>query len=319
MPSFKTVTLSALAATAVSALPSMPKLTHRQMQYHDLAKRQNEGAAAAGLNDFDILQFALTLENLEETFYRTGFQKFPDSDFQALGLSAETIADLKQIGKTEEEHVTFIQSALAQNGVKPVQACEYDFKFTDAAGMVATAGVLEAVGVSAYLGAAPLLADPALLGAAGSILTIEARHQSSIRVFGGSPAIPAGFDVPLGPRHVFSLAAPFITSCPEGSNLNVEAFPTLAMAEGQDAAAVAVGSRVRLASEGANGATHCAFTAGGVVPGGTKFTTFTEADGCDVPQGVNGVTYVSLTNDGPLNGVLSDDITVAGPIAMVLS
>lgn len=56
MPSFKTVALSALAATAASALPSQPKLTERQMQYHDLAKRQNAGAAASGLNDFDILQ-----------------------------------------------------------------------------------------------------------------------------------------------------------------------------------------------------------------------------------------------------------------------
>lgn len=261
----------------------------------------------------------MTLEHLEETFYRTGFQTFPDADFQALGLSAETIADLKQIGKTEESHVTFLQSALAQNGIAPVHACEYNFGFTDAAGMVATAGILEAVGVSAYLGAAPLLADPALLGAAGSILTIEARHQTAIRVFGASAAIPAGFDVPLGPRHVFSLAAPFITSCPDGSNLQVEAFPALAMADGQDPAAVAIGTRVRLASESASGATHCAFTAGGLVPGGTKFTAFTEADGCEVPHGVNGVTYVTLTSDGPLTGALTDDITVAGPMAMVLS
>lgn len=320
MPSFKTAVVSALAAAAsVSALPSTFKLSERQLQYHDLARRQNAGAAAAGLNDFDILQFALTLEHLEETFYRTGFQQFPDSDFAALGLNAQTISDLKQIGKTEEEHVTFLQSALAQNGIAPVRPCEYNFGFTDAAGMVATAGILEAVGVSAYLGAAPLLADPALLGAAGSILTIEARHQSSIRVFGASPAIPAGFDVALGPRHIFSLAAPFITSCPEGSNLAVEAFPTLAMADGVDPAALTVGSRVRLTSEATSGATHCAFTAGGLVPGGTKFMPFTEGEGCEVPHGVNGVTYVSLTSAGPLTGALTDDITLAGPIAMVLS
>ncbi|KAK0383583.1 hypothetical protein NLU13_9494 [Sarocladium strictum] len=320
MPSFKTVVLSALAAAvSVSALPSSVKLTERQLQYHELARRQNAGAAAAGLNDFDILQFALTLEHLEETFYRTGFQKFPDSDFAALGLSVQTIADLKQIGQTEAEHVTFLQSALAQSGVTPVLPCQYNFGFTDAAGMVATAGILEAVGVSAYLGAAPLLASPALLGAAGSILTIEARHQSSIRVFGASPAIPSAFDVPLTPRHVFSLAAPFITSCPDGSNLKVQAFPTMALAEGIQAASVSIGTSVRFTSSAASGATHCAFTAGGLAPGGTKFTPFTEAQGCDVPEGVNGVTYVSLTNAGPLTGALTDDITVAGPMAMVLS
>lgn len=197
--------------------------------------------------------------------------------------------------------------------------CEYDFGFTDAAGMVATAGVLEAVGVSAYMGAAPLLADPALLGAAASILTIEARHQSSIRVFGASPAVPQGFDVALGPRHVFSLAAPFIKSCPDGSNLKIEAFPALAMAEGQEAAAAVVGAKVRLASKGASGATHCAFTSGGLFPGGTKFTAFTEGEGCEVPQNVAGTTYVTLTNAAPLEGALTDDITVAGPMAMVIS
>jgi hypothetical protein len=57
MPSFKTAVLSAFAAAAsVSALPSSIRLSGRQLQYHDLAKRQNAGAAAAGLNDFDILQ-----------------------------------------------------------------------------------------------------------------------------------------------------------------------------------------------------------------------------------------------------------------------
>jgi hypothetical protein len=55
MPSFKAAAISLLAATA-AALPSMPKLTARQMEYHTVAKRQNAAAQALGLNDFDILQ-----------------------------------------------------------------------------------------------------------------------------------------------------------------------------------------------------------------------------------------------------------------------
>lgn len=204
--------------------------------------------------------------------------------------------------------------------MKPVQRCEYNFNFTDAAGMVATAAVLENVGVSAYLGAAPLLSDKSILGTAGSILTIEARHQSSIRVFSKQVAVPQAFDAPLGPRAVFSLAAPFIKACPEGSNLQVEAFPTLAMEQGQDASALAVGSTIKVTAEGAaSGATSCAFTSGGVMPGGTAFSNFTEAEGCKVPQGVAGVTYVSLTNSAPLTGALTDEIIVAGPMAVVLS
>ena len=53
------------------------------------------------------------------------------------------------MGQQEAIHVEFIETALRAAGVQPVQACEYDFKFTDAASMVGTAGVLEAVGVSA--------------------------------------------------------------------------------------------------------------------------------------------------------------------------
>lgn len=268
-----------------------------------------------------LLHFsALTLENLEETFYRQGFAKFPDSDFAALGLDPQQIADLKQIGKTEAEHVGLLQSALAQGGIQPVQACEYDFGFTDAKGMVGTAAVLENVGVSAYLGAAPLLSDKGILSTAGSILTIEARHQSSIRVFAKQEAVPSAFDAPLGPKAVFSIAAPFIKSCPSGSNLAITAFPKLAMAPGQDASAAGVGKSLKLkADDSAKGATHCAFTAGGVVPGGTAFAKFSESDGCTVPEGVAGVTYVSLASSAPLTGILTDDITMAGPMVVIVS
>ncbi|KAM0256896.1 hypothetical protein ACHAQJ_004718 [Trichoderma viride] len=316
MPSFKAAVISLLAATA-AALPSMPRLTARQLEYHAVAKRQNAAAQALGLNDFDILQFALTLENLENAFYQQGFAKFPASDFTALGLSQAQIQDLQQIGFTESEHVIILASSLAQNGIQPVQPCTYNFGFTDAAGMVQTAAILENVGISAYLGAAPLLASPAILGVAGSILTIEARHQSSIRVFSNQQAVPQGFDAPLGPKAVFSLAAPFISSCPTGSNLKLTAFPTLSLANPTDP--TTVNSIVKLQSAASASGKFCAFTSGGVTPGGTMFTPFTEADGCKVPEGVAGITYLSLSSAAPLTGALTDDITVAGPIAITVS
>ncbi|KAF5630913.1 stress response rds1p [Fusarium sp. NRRL 52700] len=320
MASLKTILFGLFATTAL-AMPSGPRFTKRQLQYHDLSKRQNAAAAASGLSDLDILQFALTLEHLEDTFYREAFLTLSDEAFAPLGLSTQTLDDIKAIGKTESSHVVLLQSALAGNGITPVQECKYDFKgaTADPAAMVATAAILESVGVSAYLGAAPLLSDPAILGTAGAILTVEARHQTAIRIFSQAKAVPQPLDTALGPRAVFSLAAPFITECPEGSNLKIEAFPSLAMAEGQDVKAVAIGTKVKLASEAAAGATHCGFTSGGQLPGGTKFTPFTEGEGCEVPQGAAGVVYVTLTSAGPLEGVLSDDITVAGPMVLTLS
>ncbi|PQK14991.1 hypothetical protein BB8028_0005g05090 [Beauveria bassiana] len=343
MPSLKTTMLAVLAATA-TAMPATVRLTPRQMQYHSLAKRQQEEAAAAGLSDFDILQFALTLENLENTFYQQGFARFPASDFAALGLDEQAINDLQQIGQTEAQHVGLLQSSLAQGGVQPVQPCEYEFGFTDAAGMVQTAAVLENIGLSAYLGAAPLLSDKAILGTAGSILTIEARHQSSIRVFSKQVAVPQAFDAPLSPRAVFSLAAPFIKSCPDGSNLKIDPFPKLAMmdgpagagegaaggngteeassssssssSEGGSSMTLSVGSEFRVQAEGGSEstATGCGFTSGSK----TFFSEFKEGK-CNVPENVAGVTYVTLTKETPLDGKLLDDNVVAGPMVVTIT
>ncbi|RYP24475.1 hypothetical protein DL765_000495 [Monosporascus sp. GIB2] len=313
--------VAGLAAVA-SAMPAQPKFTQRQTQIYDLAKRQNAAAAAMGLTDIDILEFALTLEWLEATFYQQGFAKFGDDQFAALGLTEQQIADLKDIGSSENTHVVFLQSAIAQAGFKPVQPCTYNFGFTDAAGMVATAAVLESVGVSAYLGAAPLVSDPGILGAAGSILTVEARHQSFIRVASGITASPSPFDTPLGPKAIFSLAAPFIESCPEGSNLVIEAFPALTLSEPTINAAgvnaLASGTPLKFQSTAAPGAKFCGFT-NSAAPGGTAFVPFTEADGCPLPQNIDGIVYVSLTSEAPSDGVITDAITLAGPMVLQLS
>lgn len=55
MPSFKSIIIALLAASA-SAMPASVRLTERQLQYHTLAKRQQENAQQSGLSDFDILQ-----------------------------------------------------------------------------------------------------------------------------------------------------------------------------------------------------------------------------------------------------------------------
>jgi hypothetical protein len=203
--------------------------------------------------------------------------------------------------------------------VQPVQPCTYNFDaaFASAQAMVTTAAVLEQVGVSAYLGAGPILADPSILGTAASILTVEARHQSFVRIGTGAAAAPNAFDTPLSPKQVFSLAAPFIQSCPAGSNLILTAFPTLTMSSPAAGTQVKIGDTLALASDAASSATACAFSVGGL-PGGTVFSAFTGGS-CVVPQNLVGVVYVNLASASPLTGVLTDDIIVAGPMVLQLS
>lgn len=66
------------------------------------------------------------------------------------------------------------------------------------------------------------------LTAAGSILTVESRHSAYIRNTIGQSPFPSPFDVPLEFNEVYTLAAPFIVSCPsENPALPVKAFPML--------------------------------------------------------------------------------------------
>jgi hypothetical protein len=94
--------------------------------------------------------------------------------------------------------------------------------------------VLEGVGVSAYLGAAAAIANKAYLTAAGSILTVEARHVSYIRAALGESPIPKPYDTPLDFNQVYSLAAQFITGfAPGTAALPFMAFPPLSVLASQ--------------------------------------------------------------------------------------
>ncbi|CCU77500.1 unnamed protein product [Blumeria hordei] len=313
--------------STTSALPGLPLLSPHAIRAYEagqqvrsalLETRQNpQTGLPDSVTDTDILEFALTLENLETAFYQQGFAKFPDSDFAALGLQQADIANLKSIGGTEATHVTTLAAAIAGTGAAPVQPCTYDFKFTNAAGMVATAGVLENVGVSAYLAAAPLVKSPAILTVAAEIVTVEARHQTFIRTASKAAAIPGPFDTPLGIRAVFSIAANFIQSCPNGSNLAITPFPALTMSPTQSMTKLIGGSEVRMESPAAMSATSCAFVNGGQT-GGSSFTPF-QNGACVVPMGLTGITYVHLASSTPGDGVLTDSITVAGPMVMTVN
>ena len=115
-------------------------------------------------------------------------------------------------------------------GVTPVAECTYAFGVTDVDSFVATASILEGVGVSAYLGAAADIMSKTYLTAAGSILTVEARHSSYLRAGLKQKPYPQAFDAPLTLDEVYSLASQFIVSCPESNPaLPVKAFPKLVL------------------------------------------------------------------------------------------
>lgn len=158
-----------------------------------LAAGKGRPPASFGSGDVGILNYALTLEYLEATFYKeaVGNIKFSDPHLAALA---------KKIASDEKAHVAFLRSAL---GSKAVAKPKFDFgvTVTDQAKFAATSQVLENTGVGAYFGQAFNIAKPADLAAAVSILTVEARHAGAIGFYNDMTAAavsPSGaFDKPV--------------------------------------------------------------------------------------------------------------------------
>ena len=73
-----------------------------------------------------------------------------------------------------------------------------------------TAQTFEDLGVSAYNGAAPQTKSKDVLGAAGSIAQVEARHAAAIRFLRGKPITDGAFDKALEMPAVLEAAKPFI-------------------------------------------------------------------------------------------------------------
>ncbi|KAL8843264.1 MAG: hypothetical protein Q9205_001400 [Flavoplaca limonia] len=300
--------VAAFAALAAAA-PAMNNL---------LAIRQ----AAPAITDADILNYALTLEHLEDNFYRQVLDKFSESDFADAGFDAAFYANLKTISKDESVHVSFLTAALKADNASAVAECTYDFGLTSVNMSIATASVLEGVGVSAYLGAAADIMSKNYLTAAGSILTVESRHSAYIRDALAQSPFPSPFDVPLTYNEVYTLAAPFIKSCPESNPpLPVKAFPTLT-ASPENPKTINSGTEITLLTDGytvkaADGQSqiYAAF----ITVTGPVFAEATPVEGGftvtvpEAPEGgapIAGQTYVVLTG---CNTVVTDMTTAAGP------
>jgi len=265
---------------------------------------------ADGVSDAVILNYALTLEHLENSFYRDGLAKYSVDDFKSAGFSEDAYNKIKTIAGDEATHVSFLTSALQAAGATPVAACSYQFGYKDVKSFLATASVLEGVGVSAYLGAAADIMSKTYLTAAGSILTVEARHSAYVRNTIGQSPFPQPFDNPLSYNEVYTLAAQFITGCPSGNApLPVKAFPALTATSADGA--IKTGSTVSLGVKNATfqGTVYAAF----ITVTGPIFVDVKAVNGAYqvvVPKGVAGQSYVVLTR---CNTAATDDPVVAGP------
>ncbi len=134
-----------------------------------------------------VLNFALTLEYLEDEYYRMGM------DSSGL-IPAETRGVFGQISKHETAHVNLLKSVL---GDKAVKKPNFDFtaggKFADVFSnyqtFLALSQAFEDTGVRAYKGqAGNLKSNAKILTTALQIHSVEARHAAEVRRLRGEKA-----------------------------------------------------------------------------------------------------------------------------------
>ncbi len=156
----------------------------------------------------DTLNFALTLEYIEDGFYRTAIKKnFIPKQYRTVFAT---------ISLHETQHVKFLSSALGAAAVKPPQADftaggKYADVFSNFDTFLTLSQTFEDLGVAAYKGqAGNLLENGDILTAALQIHSVEARHAAAVRRIGGKSAWDGAFDEPKSKDDVLAAAKPFL-------------------------------------------------------------------------------------------------------------
>ena len=190
---------------------------HRDSRETFLRKATVGGAALLGslsvvssgssqsANDVDILNYALTLEYLQSSFYTEAER------IRALRGKAREAAEV--VGAVERAHVQALRTAL---GMSAVGRPTFNFGGVteDQRQFLKTAVAFEDLAVGAYKAQAPRLQSKPILAVAISIHSVEARHAAWMRrLFGIVPAAEA-FDDPVSRPEATRIVAStgFITS-----------------------------------------------------------------------------------------------------------
>ncbi|MHB8656383.1 MAG: ferritin-like domain-containing protein [Solirubrobacteraceae bacterium] len=164
----------------------------------------NRPPASFGKGDIGILNFALTLEYLEATFYNEATEAqrlnafIPNNQPQAHTF-------LRAVTTDENQHVAALKKALGRKAIKKPRF-NYHGDNKNYRRFLDASFTFENEGVHAYSGQAFNITDPHVLAAALSIVTVEARHASVVGLIRNGSAYgitPNGaFDKPFGASRV---------------------------------------------------------------------------------------------------------------------
>ena len=179
-------------------------------------------AVDLGSGDLGVLNYAYALEQLEAAFYTQVIAK------PYAGMNRYEHSMLQDIKNHEVSHRTFFRNALGRHRIPDLTPNFSAVDFGDRLSVLKTASTFEDLGVSAYNGGGAAITNPKYLAAAGSIVSVEARHAAALRdmLYGLGPTFAGddvvndrGLDVARPPSRVLPLAAPFIATQISASQL----------------------------------------------------------------------------------------------------
>lgn len=132
----------------------------------------------------------------------------------------------RSIQDHENDHVDFLVNVLGEDA-RPKPTFK-NLKTSSYNSFVNLTMAFENTGVGAYLGAAPVINSPEYLAAAGSIMTVEARHAGWVNVYLNEQITlgNASFEMPLTPEQVVAAVSPYLVSLNGGPDLSYSEAPS---------------------------------------------------------------------------------------------
>ncbi|KAI0672178.1 ferritin-like domain-containing protein [Trametes maxima] len=245
--------------------------------------------AAPSSNDKGLLQFALTIKHLENSFFADGLAQYTKDDFVQAGFPSWVRGRFRQIADNEATHVALLQEELGNDAPA---ACSYNFGYTDVQSFVELAAKLESISAGAYLGLARHIDDKGTLNTGAAIAATEARQAGwiSSAVLKNQPWDGA-FETPISPSVAWSLIRDYIGDCP-GTNpdLPVVTLPGLKVSDSKPKAGDTITLEVTLKS-----AKKTTFYAAWIDGLKVKYTKITD-NKTKVPQGLSGTVFVGVVS-----------------------
>ena len=172
------------------------------------------------VTDVDVLNFALTLEHLGAAYYSEFLDEYSEREVETSGPARVLTGDgndrhtvyqkIQTVRDHEEAHVEALTQTIEDLGGEPVEPLNYEVPYDSIEAFVALSATIEAVGVSAYAGAAPLIENDDLIPPALSVHSVEARHTSYFNVLNTTSPSPNAFDPARSMDEVLEIASQFI-------------------------------------------------------------------------------------------------------------